>query len=47
MIDQTEKVPYEISKLNTYRDMKDLLTLDPPVPGLGDTLWKDSDESSK
>jgi hypothetical protein len=45
--EQQEKVPYEIPKLNIYRDMGDLLALDPPVPGLGDTPWKDPDESSK
>lgn len=44
---QQEKAPYEIPKLNIYRDMGDLLALDPPVPGLGDTPWKDPDESSK
>ena len=46
-IENQEKVPYEIPKLNVYRDMGDLLALDPPVPGLGDTPWKDPDESSK
>ena len=46
-IEQQEKVPYDIPKLNIYRDMGDLLALDPPVPGLGDTPWKDPDESSK
>lgn len=46
-MEQQEKAPYEIPKLNIYRDMGDLLALDPPVPGLGDTPWKDPDESSK
>ena len=46
-IEQQEKVPYEIPKLNIYRDMGDLLALDPPVPGLGDTPWKEPEESSK
>jgi len=46
-IDQQEKVPYEIPKINIYRDLGDLLALDPPVPGLGDTPWKESDESSR
>jgi hypothetical protein len=45
--EQREKVPYEIPKLNIYRDMGDLLALDPPVPGLGDTPWKEPEESSK
>jgi len=45
--DQQENLPYEIPKLNIYRDMGDLLALDPPVPGLADTPWKDpGDESS-
>jgi hypothetical protein len=41
------KLPYELPKLNIYRDMGDLLALDPPVPGLGDTPWKEPDEPSK
>jgi len=42
-----EKLPYELPKLNIYRDMGDLLALDPPVPGLGDTPWKEPEETSK
>jgi Coenzyme PQQ synthesis protein D (PqqD) len=42
-----EKLAYELPKLNIYRDMGDLLALDPPVPGLGDTPWKEPDDSSK
>ena len=42
-----DKLPYELPKLNIYRDMGDLLALDPPVPGLGDTPWKDPNDSSK
>ena len=45
--EQSDKLPYELPKLNIYRDMGDLLALDPPVPGLGDTPWKDPDDSSK
>jgi hypothetical protein len=45
--DQSDKLAYELPKLNIYRDMGDLLALDPPVPGLGDTPWKDPDDSSK
>jgi hypothetical protein len=37
MIDQPEKVPYEIPKLNIYRDRGDLPALDSPVPGPGGT----------
>lgn len=39
-----ELCPYEAPNLNIYRDMGDLLALDPPTPGLGDTPWKDPDE---
>jgi hypothetical protein len=46
-VDDVDKLPYELPKLNIYRDMGDLLALDPPVPGLGDTPWKDPDDSSK
>jgi hypothetical protein len=42
-----EKLPYEAPKLNIYRDMGDLLALDPPTPGLGDTPWKDPGDESK
>jgi hypothetical protein len=45
--DLRDKLPYELPKLNIYRDMGDLLALDPPVPGLGDTPWKEPEESSK
>ena len=39
-----DKLPYEPPKLNIYRDMGDLLALDPPTPGLGDMTWKDGTE---
>jgi len=35
------KQPYEPPQLNIYRDMGDLLALDPPTPGLEVTPWKD------
>ena len=38
---QQESLAYESPALNIYRDMGDLLALDPPVPGLGDTPWKE------
>jgi Coenzyme PQQ synthesis protein D (PqqD) len=34
-----EKLAYEPPKLNAYRDMGDLLALDPPMPGLEDIPW--------
>jgi hypothetical protein len=41
-----QKLPYEAPILNTYRDMGDLLALDPPTPGLQDIAWKDPDDES-
>jgi hypothetical protein len=38
------KLAYDTPRLNTYRDMGDLLALDPPVPGLQDIPWKTSAE---
>jgi hypothetical protein len=32
--------PYESPRLNAYRDMEDLLALDPPTPSLADIPWK-------
>ena len=36
-----QKEPYEAPQLNIYRDMGDLLALDPPTPGLEVTPWKE------
>ena len=33
-------------RMNIYRDMGDLLALDPPTPGLGDTPWKDPEDET-
>src|SRR5262245_15069393 len=41
------KEPYEQPQLNIYRDMGDLLALDPPTPGLEATPWKDPGEEKK
>lgn len=35
------RAAYESPKLNTYRDMGDMLALDPPMPTLDDIPWKD------
>ena len=43
---QEPRLPYERPKLNIYRDMGDLLALDPPTPEL-DTPWEEPDESSQ
>jgi hypothetical protein len=32
--------PYQAPVLQIYRDMQDLLALDPPMPGLKDIPWK-------
>jgi hypothetical protein len=32
--------PYSTPELNAYRDMADLLALDPPMPGLRATPWQ-------
>jgi hypothetical protein len=34
------KLPYCAPALHTYRDMEDLLALDPPTPSLADIPWK-------
>ena len=44
--EQEPRLPYERPKLNIYRDMGDLLALDPPTPEL-DTPWEEPDESSQ
>jgi hypothetical protein len=38
----TNRLNYETPKLNTYRDMNDLLALDPPMPNLKDIPWEGS-----
>jgi hypothetical protein len=43
-----ERLAYDAPKLNIYRDMGDLLALDPPTPGLQNIAWKEpEDEPSK
>lgn len=39
-----QRLPYERPSLNIYRDMGDLLALDPPTPGL-DSPWKDPEQT--
>ena len=38
------KLPYERARLVVYRDMGDLLALDPPAPGLKDIPWRSGDK---
>jgi len=45
-IESPEKLPYEAPQLNIYRDMGELLALDPPAPGLQDIIWKEPDDES-
>lgn len=35
------RLPYETPRLNVYRDMGNLLALDPPTPGIDDLRLKD------
>jgi len=35
-----DKLPYQTPVLEAYRDMEDLLALDPPMPGLRDVPWQ-------
>ena len=35
-----DKLPYEEPRLNSYRDMADLLALDPPMPGIKEVPWQ-------
>ena len=36
-----EKKSYIVPEIEAYRDMEDLLALDPPVPGMDDVTWKE------
>lgn len=36
----SQKAPYQAARLNVYRDMDDLLALDPPMPKIDDVPWK-------
>jgi hypothetical protein len=38
--------PYRPLSLNAYRDMAELLALDPPAPGVFDHLWTDPPDDS-
>ena len=42
--DPQQRQAYESPQLNIYRDMGALLALDPPMPGLEATPWKESEE---
>jgi len=35
------RLPYDAPMLTTYRDMADLLALDPPMPRLEDIVWEE------
>lgn len=38
------RLPYASPALNTYRDMSELLALDPPMPGLQEIPWEETAE---
>ena len=38
---KSDKLPYVSPEIEAYRDMQDLLALDPPVPGMNDVTWKE------
>jgi Coenzyme PQQ synthesis protein D (PqqD) len=40
------KLPYVSPTLNIYRDMGDLLALDPPMPALDEIRWEEPPERS-
>jgi hypothetical protein len=39
------KIPYQPVRLVIYRDMGDLLALDPPAPGLSEIVWREGPSS--
>ena len=39
-----DKKPYARPQLQVYRDMQDLLALDPPAPGMRQIVWTDGSE---
>lgn len=39
-----EKLPYARPELQVYRDMQDLLALDPPAPGMKNIVWRDREK---
>ncbi len=45
-LEEHQKLPYETPRLNAYRDLGELLALDPPRPGFLDIAWRDPDERS-
>jgi hypothetical protein len=38
---RSDKLSYMAPQLEVYRDMEDLLALDPPVPGMNEVTWKE------
>jgi hypothetical protein len=41
------RLPYDAPLLTTYRDMADLLALDPPMPRLEDIVWEEPGGGNK
>ena len=41
-----ERQPYRVPEVEVFRDMAQLLALDPPMPDVGDIPWRRADERS-
>jgi len=42
-----ERQPYQAPVIEVFRDMAQLLALDPPMPDVGDIPWRRADEGSR
>ncbi|HJR63347.1 MAG TPA: PqqD family peptide modification chaperone [Gemmatimonadaceae bacterium] len=42
-----DKQPYDEPRLNSYRDMADLLALDPPMPGIKEVPWQPTSSATE
>ena len=41
-----QRQPYRVPEVDVFRDMAQLLALDPPMPDVGDIPWRRADERS-
>ena len=46
LLEVQDKLHYESPQLTAYRDMAQLLALDPPMPGLKDIAWKEPQDEA-
>lgn len=44
---RAERQPYRAPEIEVFRDMAQLLALDPPMPDVGDIPWRRADEGSR